>query len=110
MPDAQYRPTALFQRAHDEPVPVLVSSELFLPKRSIAGWLRGVLRTTVPEATIREHSKAALWEHKIRLAENPGAPAPALDAVAAEQRYHRGLGGLVATAPDTGHDVRALRL
>lgn len=107
-PDPQHAPTVAPQRARNETVTGLVCRKLGLPEIGIVAWLRRVLRTAVPEATVHKHREPEPAEDKVRSTENLLISTPSGDAVSPHQIRECEFSRLVSPASDPRHHLRAL--
>jgi hypothetical protein len=60
----------------------------------------------VPEISVNKHSNLGLKEDEVRPSKQFAAPPPPANAELAAAPHEPKLRGLVATAPDSGHDPR----
>ncbi len=109
-PDAEDAPAELAQLAVHAPVAGLVGGELFQPERATRGRKSGVLRTTVPEATVHKNGKAAFGKGEVGRAGKSQVTSPAGNVMAAKQLCQGEFGGLVAATANPGHDFRVFYL
>lgn len=110
LPDAQDAPTLQPEQPVHLPVTGFVGLQLCQPEGPIALGMCGVLWAAMPKATVHEHGQLQLRESKVRLPFYGVVTPPASDAVNAEQCGESYFGGLVAFAPDAGHDCGTLLL
>jgi len=109
-PNAQHTPTGTAQRARHEPVARLVRRQLPSPERRVVPRLRRMAGAAVPETPVHEDRDAQLGENKIRLAEDRLLPAPAADALSAEEPNQSKLRVLVPAPTNPRHHFRPLGL
>jgi hypothetical protein len=91
-------------------ITLAVAGDFGIPKLPVRFRAAITARTTMPETTINEDSQTSFPKKEIRLAEDLLIPAPSTNAVPPEQLYQNEFCGLVATAPDTGHDFGSFGL
>jgi hypothetical protein len=65
-PDAEDAPASPAQSLINQAVTGDVGGELLFPERTVAGGLRAVLGTAMPEAAVNEDCEPQLLENKIR--------------------------------------------
>ena len=83
-PNPKDVPACPVQSLVHQPVAGLVAGEFLFPKRTVAGGLRAVLGTTMPETPVHKQCQPVPPKKKIRFAENILIPSPAGDAVVTE--------------------------
>ena len=84
LPNPKHPPIGLPQGAVHPPVAGFVPGEFLFPKRTVAGGLRAVLGTAVPETTVHKDGEFEFVENEIRFAEDFLIPSPAGDFVPAK--------------------------
>jgi len=109
LPNPKDAPACPAQGAVHQPVAGLVAGELLLPKRTVAGGLRAMPGTPMPETAVHKHCEPRLPENKIRFAEDFLIPPPSGDLIAPEKLCERYFRGLVATPTNQAHHFRTLR-
>ena len=83
-PNTENMPASQPQGAVHQPVAGDVPGEFLFPKRTVAGGLRAVLGTAVPETTVHKDGEFEFVENEIRFAEDFLIPSPAGDFVPAK--------------------------
>jgi hypothetical protein len=91
-PNPKDAPTGPAQCLVHQPVTGLVAGKFLFPKRTVAGGLRAVLGTTVPETTIHKKREIEFEKNKIRFAEHRLMSPPAGDFVTLKELCCRASG------------------
>lgn len=102
-PNPQHAPTGPAQCLVHQPVSGLIAGKFIFPECAVAGRLRAVLGTTVPETTIHKDRHFDFRKNEIRFAEDFLISPPANDFGATEKMNKSQLGFLVPARFDSRH-------
>ncbi len=107
-PNPKDVPACPVQSLVHQPVAGLVAGEFLFPKRTVAGGLRAVLGTTMPETPVHKKCEFEFEKNKIRFAEHRLMSPPASDFVSLKKLCQRNFRGLVAARANKRHHFRTL--
>lgn len=105
LPDSENAPPRCFERSAYDLVSSDVLGEFSNPKRSIVYRQIGVLRASVPEATIHKNCQFIRSKYKIRFPEQAGVASPTCNFVGPHQEDERDFSFFVSLALYSGHHL-----
>jgi hypothetical protein len=109
LPNPHDPPAGSAQRAAHQTVSGLIGCQLLRPEWPVAPWHGGVFRATVPKAAVDENGNSETGKREVGLSKVCLMPAPAGNAMLAENFSQDQFGIFVSMPANPGHHFGAFR-